>query len=395
MLCQSPPRVNYVKMSDALMAQGHATGTMQRVKTMVTGLERRFQEIASIADVINHVAKHTKLLSFNATIEAARVGEVGRGFSVVASEVRNLAERTASATADINRILPEIKKEIGEAVQGVEQEESEALLQSGIRLAGLEAARLQAHFMHIATTLHSLKHTLRRLMQAKEGLTRRAFDAVMSEYLAHNPDLLALACCTEPNAFDGRDAEFVNTPGTDASGRYIPYWNRGSGKIVVEPLSGYNTQGENDYYELPRRAGRDVMIEPYDYPVGGRIVKITSLASPFTLNGRFAGVMVADFLLGQLQADLSRNKPFGVGALLLISHGGVYATHPDTHLIGRKADGLPLEALRAITGGERFHYVDEAGVARIFHPLPIGEGDQPWSLLLQFNVAAALRNGAR
>jgi methyl-accepting chemotaxis protein len=47
---------------------------------MVTGLERRFEEIASMADVINQVAKHTKLLSFNATIEATRAGESGRGF---------------------------------------------------------------------------------------------------------------------------------------------------------------------------------------------------------------------------------------------------------------------------------------------------------------------------
>jgi methyl-accepting chemotaxis protein len=323
------------------------------------------------------------------------VGEAGRGFTVVASEVRTLAERTASATADINQMLPQIKKEIAEAVQGVEQEESDALLQSGIRLAGLEAAKLEAWFMHIATTLHSLKHTLCGLMQAKEGLTRRAFDAVMTEYLTHSPGLLALSCCMEPDAFDGRDREFSNTPGTDATGRYIPYWHRGTGKIALEPLHGYNMPGENDYYELPRRAGHDVMIEPYDYPVSGHMVKITSLMSPLLLNGRFAGVVGADFLLGQLQTSLGRHKPFGVGALVLISHGGVYATHPEPHMIGRQADDLPPAALRAVTEGRHYHEVDANGVARIFHPLQIGEGRQPWALLLEFNTPAALRNGAR
>ena len=148
-----PPEDTLQPQANAQDTSGRAASTMQRVKTMVTGLERRFQEIASIADVINHVAKHTKLLSFNATIEAARAGEAGRGFSVVASEVRTLAERTASATADINEMLPQVKQEIAEAVRGVEQEEAEALLQSAIRLAGLEAAKVEAWFRQIAATL--------------------------------------------------------------------------------------------------------------------------------------------------------------------------------------------------------------------------------------------------
>ena len=380
---------------NALKPPRRASTTLQRVKTMVTGLEHRFQEIATIADVIDEVAKHTKLLSFNATIEAARAGDAGRGFSVVASEVRALAERSSHATAGINRMLPQIRKEITEAVSGVEQEEGEAMVQSGIRQAGLEAAQLQARFLHIAATLHSLKHTLYGLIQAREGLTRRAFDAVMSEYLAQNKGLLALSCCMEPDMFDGRDREFAGTPGTDRTGRYIPYWHRGNGRITLEPLHGYNTPGENDYYELPRRAGRDVMIEPYDYPVGSRIVKITSLMSPIMFQERFAGVMGADFLLDQMQSDLARSKPFGVGELLLVSHGGMYATHPDARMIGCRASDLPPAALQAITNGQCFHYVDEAGTARIFHPLLTGGGNQPWSLMLIFNIAAALRNGAR
>ncbi len=371
-----------------------ANGTMQRVKTMVTGLERRFQEIASIADVINHVAKHTKLLSFNATIEAARAGEAGRGFSVVASEVRTLAERTANATADINEMLPQIKKEIAEAVCGVEREEAEALLQRGVRLAGLEAAKVEAWFKQLTTTLHSLKNTLNGLARAKDALSRPAFNAVMAEYLANNPWLFALSCCMEPNAFDGRDGEFINAEGSDASGRYIPYWHRGTGQIMLECLVGYDTPGQNDYYERPRRSGDDVMMEPYDYPVAGRMVKMTSLMSPVTLKGRFAGVMGADFLLDALQVELARNKPFGSGNLLLLSHGGMYATHPDALRIGHEAADLPPAARQALREGKCFEAVDEAGVARILHPLHIGAASQPWALMLVFDIARALANGA-
>ncbi len=379
-----PPEDTLQPQATPQDTSGRAASTMHRVKTMVTGLERRFQEIASIADVINHVAKHTKLLSFNATIEAARAGEAGRGFSVVASEVRTLAERTASATADINEMLPQVKQEI-----------AEALLQSAIRLAGLEAAKVEAWFRQIAATLHALKHALAGLHKAEGALSRPAFNAVMVEFLTNDPGLFALACCMEPNAFDGRDAEFCNTEGTDASGRFLSYWHRGTGRITLEPLQGYDKPGQNDYYELPRRSGADVMMEPYDYPAAGRMVKMTSLMSPLKLKGRFAGVLGADFLLDELQAELARNKPFGTGDLLLLSHGGMYATHPDALRIGQTASDLPPEARQAVVAGRRYDYVDDAGVARIFHPLQIGAANQPWALVLAFDIARTLNHGAR
>jgi methyl-accepting chemotaxis protein len=394
-LVLTPADIRHQPQVNAQDTSGRAASTMHRVKTMVTGLERRFQEIASIADVINHVAKHTKLLAFNATIEAARAGDAGRGFSVVASEVRTLAERTASATADINQMLPQVKQEIAEAVRGVEQEEAEALQQSALRLAGLEAARVEAWFRQIAATLHALKHALAGLHKAEGALSRTAFNAVMAEFLTNNPGLFALACCMEPNAFDGRDAEFVNTEGTDASGRFLSYWHRGTGRITLEPLQGYDKPGQNDYYELPRRSGADVMMEPYDYPVAGRMVKMTSLMSPLKLKGRFAGVLGADFLLDELQAELARNKPFGTGDLLLLSHGGMYATHPDALRIGQAASDLPPAARQAVAAGRRYDYVDDAGVSRIFHPLQVGAANQPWALVLAFDIARTLNRGTR
>ncbi|GAB3594763.1 hypothetical protein APE01nite_09230 [Acetobacter peroxydans] len=364
--------------------------TIQRVKSMVTGLERRFEEIASMADVINQVAKHTKLLSFNATIEATRAGESGRGFSVVATEVRTLAERTASATADINRILPSVKREITEAVHDVEREEAGALMQAAISLAGLEAARIEAWFQRIATLLDALRHTLGGLRRTSKPLSRSVFDAVMTEFLENNPSLLGIFCGMEPDAFDGRDAEYANTPGTDATGRYISYWHREGGRVVLEPLLGYDIPGQNAYYDLPRRAGTAVMLEPYDYPVGGQVVKVTSLVFPLVWDGRFVGVLGADFLLDELQAGLADRKPFGTGSLMLLSHAGVYATHPDSARIGHEATDLPLNARQAVTQGQSYRFTDAAGIVRILHPLRLGAADQPWSLMLEFDMHRAL-----
>jgi methyl-accepting chemotaxis protein len=371
-----------------------AGGTMARVKSMVTGLERRFQEIAEIAEMINGVARHTKLLSFNATIEAARAGDAGRGFSVVASEVRNLAERTSAATSTINDMLPQIKAEIKRAVQGVESEESDGVMQRAVRLTGLEAARVLAWFNQIGTTLNGLEFTLQALKAQPDALTRARFNAIMARYLEGNPGLLALSCGMEPGAFDGRDAEYAHQEGSDATGRFLSYWHRGSGRISLEPLVGYDVPGQNEYYELPRRAGSAVMIEPYDYEVGGVMMKITSFMLPVLFKGRFAGVLGADFGLAQLQAQLAAAKPMGTGSLCLLSHGGRYATHEEPARIGQPASDLPPALLRALGAGEAFQALAPDGDVAVLHPLALGAPSQPWGLLLRFNLAAALEHSA-
>lgn len=212
----------------------------------------------------------------------------------------------------------------------------------------------------------------------------------MTEFLENNPSLLGIFCGMEPDAFDGRDAEHANTPGTDATGRYISYWHREGGRIILEPLLGYDIPGQNAYYDMPRRAGTSVMLEPYDYPIGGRIVKVTSLVLPLVWDGRFVGVLGADFLLDELQAGLADRKPFGSGSLMLLSHAGVYATHPDAALIGHEATDLPLNARQAITQGHSHTFTDAAGIVRILHPLRLGAADQPWSLMLEFDMHRVL-----
>jgi methyl-accepting chemotaxis protein len=88
----------------------------------IKNLGDRSMEITSIVGTIARISEQTNMLALNAAIEAARAGEHGRGFSVVADQVRQLAERTATATQEIEGLVRQIQSETNESVEAIEQQ---------------------------------------------------------------------------------------------------------------------------------------------------------------------------------------------------------------------------------------------------------------------------------
>jgi methyl-accepting chemotaxis protein len=117
-----------------------AVEKMQEIATVVSNaadvvetLGNSSAEIGEIVQVIEEIADQTNLLALNAAIEAARAGEQGRGFAVVADEVRKLAERTAQATKQISQTIQQIQRDTDRAVTGMQRGEVE--VQQGLTLA--------------------------------------------------------------------------------------------------------------------------------------------------------------------------------------------------------------------------------------------------------------------
>lgn len=105
----------------ALMAQ------INNAASNIQSLSEQSKKINSVLSVIGGIAEQTNLLALNAAIEAARAGEQGRGFAVVADEVRSLASRTQSSTLEINEMLSELHKLVSLAVKTMEESQQSCI----------------------------------------------------------------------------------------------------------------------------------------------------------------------------------------------------------------------------------------------------------------------------
>jgi methyl-accepting chemotaxis protein len=117
-----------LRLTDTISSIKELTGNVLDSSHQAEGLAERTLSISKILDVIHAIANQTNLLALNAAIEAARAGEAGRGFAVVADEVRSLAQRTTASTAEIETLINGVQKSTQETADSLRMTATQANL---------------------------------------------------------------------------------------------------------------------------------------------------------------------------------------------------------------------------------------------------------------------------
>jgi methyl-accepting chemotaxis protein len=159
------------------------SASVRESSAVILDLEQRSRDISAIVKAIKEIAEQTNLLALNAAIEAARAGEQGRGFAVVADEVRKLAERTTLSTQEIAGMIDQIQKGTRTAVSSMEA--GMRRVDSGVELAGQAGdaiGRIKASAEQVVGVVDSISAALREQSAASNDIARKVEQiAQMSE----------------------------------------------------------------------------------------------------------------------------------------------------------------------------------------------------------------------
>lgn len=148
-------------------------GDINESAGLIESLGARSKQISSVVGVIREIAEQTNLLALNAAIEAARAGEQGRGFAVVADEVRKLAERTAMSTQEISITVQAILDETGVAVKRMQAVSTSMAGSVGLaREAGDSLALIDEHAQQTVETVQTIADSTREQSSASQEIAR-------------------------------------------------------------------------------------------------------------------------------------------------------------------------------------------------------------------------------
>lgn len=154
------------KLQDAVNEMTVIKGNVETLGTTIQGLLESSSRIGDILNVITDIADQTNLLALNAAIEAARAGEHGRGFAVVADEVRKLAERTQTSTGEISNIIQSLQKEA--KLASTEMTNAKTKVEGGVEIINDTKATFE-HIVQAVDTMSRVNGIIQSAVEEQVG----------------------------------------------------------------------------------------------------------------------------------------------------------------------------------------------------------------------------------
>ncbi len=229
-------------------------------------------------------------------------------------------------------------------------------------LAGEYSGRILNFMTHAQGQAQGLASTFAQFRRENIELSRQDAISMLVGLIKGDDNFIGGSNGWEPNAFDGRDAEYANTDLHDKTGRLIPYAFRAGGDIKVVPLAEYFVPGDGDYYLKPIERRRPYITPPYPYDVDGKSLMLTTIGAPIMLDGRPLGVVCVDMPITNISELVSKIRPYGTGYAWLMMPNGDFIYHPNKDRIGKNIfDTAKFEdeagLKRALEDGEPFYEV--------------------------------------
>jgi len=199
-----------------------------------------------------------------------------------------------------------------------------------------------------------------------------------------NPTLLGVTLVFEPNALDGRDADFVGDPFSDlVGGRFATYAYRDDNhEVAIEKLDMADSEVDV-WYGTPTRAKRTIITPAYVDTIENVPTLITTIASPIEIKGQVVGASGVDFALSDISKLIGALKPFGAGSASLIDASGKWLASPDATLLGKPAADNTITSL--IEGAARNGMAEQWDGSSTYHaaiPVKFDGLDEQWMLTI-------------
>ncbi|MHB9293058.1 methyl-accepting chemotaxis protein [Hollandina sp. SP2] len=267
-------------------------------------------------------------------------------------------------------------------------------------LCAEQAAIIKNWFTTHLFEVRALGHVLERYEQIAPIERRGLFSLMVKSMVESEPDVLGASMVWEPNALDGLDAEYPDTPGADHTGRFTPYWSKTRQGVQVETLTGYDVPGSGEYYLIPKQTGNELLTGPFLYPIDGEDRLMATVTKPIKNQGRVVGVITQDIGIEVIQEQVEKIRPYPGSVAAVYSNSGIVTGHFDTTRIGKLIEeteqdiaGPHLPGLMsALEQGKKFQFTQyvsqlEQEMQFICFPFFVGDTIAPWSLMVGIPVS--------